>query len=115
MPRKRFAREGYERRTHEEHIIEHPPRPGPEEPTFPCPRCGGGAVERWALWERDDESAEEPVLWCPSCETAWWEGEELAADPEWDRLSVVGEDWDDVEHVVYERVPRVDMPRSGPR
>ena len=102
MPRKRFTREGYERRTHaDRHIIEHPPQR--EGPTFPCPSCGGGAVERWALWERGDETAEEPVLWCPTCEVAWWEGEELVADPEWEKLSVVGKDWDDVVHVVYER------------
>ncbi len=100
------------RRTHpDRNIVEHPHRR--REPTFPCPRCDGPAVERTAVWERDEEGADEPVLWCPSCERGWWQGEELVEDAEWDRLSVM--DGDEVVHVVYERVPRRPVPSGGPR
>ena len=114
MSRKRFSREGYERKTPpDRQIVERPPRPVPEEPRFPCPRCNSPAVERLAVWERGEESADEPVLWCPSCERGWWQGEELVEDDEWDRLSVM--DGDEEIHLVYERVPRRPMPSRGPR
>jgi hypothetical protein len=45
-----------------------------------CPGCGGPASIKSALWNYEDETAEDMVVWCGGCKTAWFDGEPLEAD-----------------------------------
>lgn len=83
MPRKQSQKPSYQKGTRAARVDDmHVACPvcGSTDTMSRCPGCGGPALIKSALWNYEDETAEDMVVWCGRCRAAWFDGEPLAAD-----------------------------------